>query len=213
MDEVNTNPLRYEISHDGNSLDSQQQSTARSTTSSVLLTESFPFRHDEERVTESTFGDYRQDSIRYHSLLLENQPDVTNTSDYCILRTEDETDNDGSTHLKNKPQLVAPHMWLFEICALLVSLCAMDLLVVLLAHANGRPLNEWRFFVSFNAIISILAAIARAPVGFAIASCLGQAKWNWYKKRPDSLLAFEKFEDASRGPVGSLWLLLWLHVR
>lgn len=116
-----------------------------------------------------------------------------------------------STQPRVRPK--STHTWRLEVGAAILSMCAMVVLIVLLAHANGRPLEEWGFFISFNALISILGAIARAPLGFAMGSYLGQAKWNWFRKRSDSLLAFEKFEDASRGPMGSLTLLFWLNIR
>ncbi|KAI1487660.1 hypothetical protein F5X96DRAFT_686643 [Biscogniauxia mediterranea] len=69
---------------------------------------------------------------------------------------------------------------------------------------------RWNFFLSVNAVISTLAAISRTSLAFSISSCLGQAKWNWFKRRPGNLIGFDRFDDASRGPWGSFWLIVWL---
>ncbi|KAI1502035.1 hypothetical protein F5X99DRAFT_427659 [Biscogniauxia marginata] len=66
------------------------------------------------------------------------------------------------------------------------------------------------FFLSANAVVSTLAAISRTTLAFSISSCLGQVKWNWFKKQSDNLIGFDRFDDASRGPWGSLWLIIWL---
>lgn len=100
--------------------------------------------------------------------------------------------------------------WAWEIAALDLSVCAVSALVALLVYVDDTPLDHWNFFISLNALISILAAISRASLGFTISSCLAQAKWNWFRKRSDSLIGFDRFDDASRGPWGSLWLIIWL---
>lgn len=104
------------------------------------------------------------------------------------------------------------HTWFLEICAVLLNVTAVTAIVVLLFCMNGLPLSEYRFVISFNAVISILGAVSRVSLGFAIGSCLGQGKWNFFRK-PSSIVAFRKFEDASRGPWGSLQLLIWLRLR
>ncbi|KAI0545793.1 hypothetical protein F4679DRAFT_559831 [Xylaria curta] len=100
--------------------------------------------------------------------------------------------------------------WTWEYVSLALSASAVAALMALLASVDHLPLSHWKLFLSPNAAVSTLAAISRAALGFAISSCLGQAKWNWFMKRPDSLLVFERFDDASRGPWGSLWLIVWL---
>ncbi|KAI8964410.1 hypothetical protein F5Y11DRAFT_316245 [Daldinia sp. FL1419] len=119
------------------------------------------------------------------------------------------------TPSRSKPQVISTrgHNWNLEIGALVVSLGALAALLALLIYVNGRPLSDWKGSVSVNTVISGLGAVSRTSLGFAISSCLGQAKWNWFKKRPDNLVAFDRFDDASRGPWGSLWLIIWLRIR
>ncbi|KAK0736240.1 hypothetical protein B0T21DRAFT_177553 [Apiosordaria backusii] len=53
----------------------------------------------------------------------------------------------------------------------------------------------------------------RAPLAFVVGSCLGHEKWIWFKKRPGKLAGFVRFDDASRGPLGSMSLLWWLKLK
>jgi hypothetical protein len=108
---------------------------------------------------------------------------------------------------------VHKHTWTLEIVASITGLAAMTVAIILLVRADGRPLSEFAFAISFNTIISILGAVARATMVFAICSCLAQAKWNWFKMKPGSLDGFEKFDEASRGPWGGFWLVIWLRFR
>jgi hypothetical protein len=103
--------------------------------------------------------------------------------------------------------------WLWEIAAILLSLCALTASTIILGVYNGKALSEWHLFISINTVISILATISRIALAFAVTSCLGQAKWNWFRRRPDALIAFERCEAASRGPLGGIQLLVWLHIR
>lgn len=103
--------------------------------------------------------------------------------------------------------------WNWETFALFISFSSMMVLVALLVYVDGRPLSQWSGIISLNALISTLGAISRTSMGFAISSCLAQAKWNWFKRRTDTLIAFDRFDEASRGPWGSLWLVIWLRAR
>ncbi|KAI0518381.1 hypothetical protein F5B22DRAFT_653895 [Xylaria bambusicola] len=100
--------------------------------------------------------------------------------------------------------------WVWEYFALALSASAVTALIVLLAYMNDLPLSHWKAIVSPTTTVSILAATIRVSLSFAISSCLGQAKWTWFKKQPDKLLAFKRFDDASRGPWGSFWLIIWV---
>lgn len=106
------------------------------------------------------------------------------------------------------------HTWALEYVALLLSVFTTLVLLLLLGFADGKPVSRFSApLLSFNTIISILGALIHAALAYAIGSCLAQEKWNWYKTRPDSLAGFERFEQASRGPWGSLWLLVWINIR
>lgn len=108
---------------------------------------------------------------------------------------------------------VDKYHWGWEIAALVLCLSSLAATIGLLVYGNGLPLTKWNFIISFNAVISILGAVTRASLGFAVGSCLGQCKWNWFSQRWDTLTVFENFEDASRGPWGSTTLLFSFRAR
>ncbi|KAI0120067.1 hypothetical protein GGR51DRAFT_496163 [Nemania sp. FL0031] len=103
--------------------------------------------------------------------------------------------------------------WIWEIIALFLSCASLVALISLLARADGKPISQWTFVISFNGLVSTLAAISRASLAFTISSCIGQAKWNWFRSKKGSLVGFDRFDDASRGPWGALWLVIWLRAR
>lgn len=103
--------------------------------------------------------------------------------------------------------------WAMEIGAVILSLAALIAIVVLLIVENGKPLSDWKAFFSLNTFVSILGVVAHSSIAFAVSSCVGQEKWNWFRKRADNVFAFKIFDDASRGPMGSMQLVWWLRVR
>ncbi|KAF6832268.1 hypothetical protein CPLU01_06232 [Colletotrichum plurivorum] len=106
-----------------------------------------------------------------------------------------------------------PHTWTLEISAIVLSIAALVAVAVLLPLYDNKPLTKWNFFLSFNTVISILGATSRAALAFAIGSCISQGKWNWFSRRYDSIMVFDRFEEASRGPWGSVRLLWWSKMR
>ncbi|KAK3345797.1 hypothetical protein B0T25DRAFT_461784, partial [Lasiosphaeria hispida] len=108
-----------------------------------------------------------------------------------------------------------PHYsaWTLEFLSLVLSVASLLAAALVLARYNGKPLAEWGFVTSINTIISVLGVICKATVAFAVSSAFGQHKWNWFRARHDEMRVFVKFEEASRGPWGSMNLLLWSRAR
>jgi hypothetical protein len=96
---------------------------------------------------------------------------------------------------------------------LLLAVAALVSAAVVLASYDGKALDEWRFATSINTIISTLGVISKASLAFAVSASIGQHKWNWFRERKDELHVFERFDEASRGPWGSINLLLWSRAR
>ncbi|KAF5527472.1 hypothetical protein CGCA056_v000613 [Colletotrichum aenigma] len=103
--------------------------------------------------------------------------------------------------------------WALEIGAIIISISSLVAILVLLPISENRPLASWPLPVSLNAIISVLGATSRASLAFAISACISQGKWNWFRQRNDNIMVFDRFEEASRGPWGSLRLLWWTKLR
>ncbi|ETS76352.1 hypothetical protein PFICI_11739 [Pestalotiopsis fici W106-1] len=212
MDEIIHSPTRANHSHQKSPGGLEQQSAPSSRRNSIPSEEAARYGESVEQTAEVTFVTYHQ-TPTHSSPLLRQDSGSASINGFQSLDTQDDARNDGSVKTDQETRPKSPHTWKLEMSAVALSLTAMTTLLVLLVLANNRPLDKWRFLISFNALISILGAVARAPLGFVMGSCLGQAKWNWFKRQPGRLEGFEKFEDASRGPLGSFVFLFWLPAR
>lgn len=108
-------------------------------------------------------------------------------------------------------------IWWTEILSIAFSLGCIATNAGVLAAFDGRPYRSWRIAqadITPNAIISILATFTRASFLLTIGETIGQLKWLFFQARPQRVSDLQIFDDASRGPLGSL-RLLWrinLHV-
>jgi hypothetical protein len=107
----------------------------------------------------------------------------------------------------HRPATIFLISWWTEIAALLMSLCSFIVAIAVIASQNGKPLDTWRFAAPINAVLSTLGTISRSTLAYAISASIGQQKWNWFLKRKDRLSTFTRFDEASRGPLGSIKLI------
>ncbi|KAH6625727.1 hypothetical protein C7974DRAFT_396605 [Boeremia exigua] len=103
--------------------------------------------------------------------------------------------------------------WGFELFAVTVSLGALLAIILVLRREDGKRLTEWRLAITLNTVIAALGTLARTTLAFALSACVGQQKWNWLRMRSDQLVAWERFDEASRGPWGATRLFIWLRAR
>jgi hypothetical protein len=103
--------------------------------------------------------------------------------------------------------------WILEIVAVIISSGAVIALVALLHRENRKSLSSWTLAVTLNTVVAALGTLARTSLAFAVSACIGQQKWSWLRRKPDSLVAWERFDEASRGPWGGARLLVWLRAR
>jgi hypothetical protein len=97
--------------------------------------------------------------------------------------------------------------WWWEIVSWAIGTLVFFMLLALLGFFKNRSLSSWHSKVSLNAMISALGQLAQSAFAVSLASCLGQLKWDWLRARK-SISDIEIFDEASRGPLGSL-LLIW----
>ncbi|CAJ2499690.1 Uu.00g025430.m01.CDS01 [Anthostomella pinea] len=84
----------------------------------------------------------------------------------------------------------------------------MTLLVVLLAKIDNRPLESWSLPIQPNSLIAVLTTVAKAAMMVPAASCISQLKWRHFTMRARRLVDLQLFDDASRGPWGSV-IIIW----
>ncbi|KAK8034304.1 hypothetical protein PG993_009299 [Apiospora rasikravindrae] len=102
--------------------------------------------------------------------------------------------------------------WIWEAVSALVGSGCMAAVVVILWRMQGRPLSSWTFPINLSSSIAAFVTAAKATSLLIVASCLSQSKWRHFQQR-SRLRDFEVFDEASRGPLGSLKLLWCLRAR
>lgn len=113
--------------------------------------------------------------------------------------------------VKQKPRptmlrTILKNSWLHEISSLIGSWACQIWLVVILLQMNNRPLANWTQKISLNAMVSALSTISKALLLEPVGASIGQLKW-LHMRRPHRMYDFELFDQASRGPLGSVFLL------
>jgi hypothetical protein len=82
-------------------------------------------------------------------------------------------------------------------------------IVIMLYVYKDKRIPDWIFGLTLNAYISVLSKIASAALLLPVSEALGQLKWSWFNKgNSKKMWDFEIFDNASRGPWGSLLLLV-----
>jgi hypothetical protein len=102
--------------------------------------------------------------------------------------------------------------WLLEIVSWLFSAVCMAAVIGVLLYLRDRPLSDWQLAkktpLTLNAFISILSKMAGAALLLPVSEALGQLKWSWFLEHSKQMWDFEIFDNASRGPWGSMLLLI-----
>jgi hypothetical protein len=102
--------------------------------------------------------------------------------------------------------------WILEIVSWLISAICMGAIIAALVVLRDKPVAKWPFTnvgLTLNAFVSILSRIAGAALLLPVAEAIGQLKWSWFVKGDSKKMwDFEMFDNASRGPWGSLQLLI-----
>ncbi|KAI0198685.1 hypothetical protein F4808DRAFT_472634 [Astrocystis sublimbata] len=89
-----------------------------------------------------------------------------------------------------------------------LGLVSMGLLAFLLSKIDGIPLAAWNYSIVPQSLIVVLTTTGKTALLVPIASCISQLKWQYFAEKPRRLNGFQLFDDASRGPWGSV-LLIW----
>ncbi|KAL4886121.1 hypothetical protein BJY04DRAFT_213656 [Aspergillus karnatakaensis] len=98
--------------------------------------------------------------------------------------------------------------WFWEWLSLaFVNACFIAICIVLLIFDDkARP--QITFNLSLNAIISVLSVACRSSLFLVMAEAISQLKWLWVRTKPSTRLqTLETFDHASRGPLGSLYMI------
>jgi hypothetical protein len=100
--------------------------------------------------------------------------------------------------------------WFLEILALAVGLVCQGAIIAILIVMHDKPLHLWTDRLNpltLNAAISVLSTTAKSLALFAIAPCIGQLKWLYFKGISRPLRHLGYFDEAGKGPLGALQIL------
>lgn len=98
--------------------------------------------------------------------------------------------------------------WRLEMFSSSMNLILFGLIIAIFCTMNNRPLDDWPLKISLNAVISILTTACSAAMMHSVSASISQLKWLHFKTRPRRLFNLEAFDEASRGPYGSVKFLL-----
>ncbi|KAF2731233.1 hypothetical protein EJ04DRAFT_526326 [Polyplosphaeria fusca] len=97
--------------------------------------------------------------------------------------------------------------WLLEIISWSLSAACMAGIMIVLFVYKDKRIPKWPLGLTLNAYISVLSKVASASLLLPVSEAIGQLKWGWFRNSR-KMWDFEIFDNASRGPWGSLQLLV-----
>lgn len=99
--------------------------------------------------------------------------------------------------------------WLWEISGIVLSISCMVAIFIILPLLNNAPLDNWRFAVAPNTLISTFITVSKTSMLLAVAAGMSQLKWHHFQGGPPRpLQELDVFDEASRGPWGAM-AFLW----
>lgn len=94
--------------------------------------------------------------------------------------------------------------WSAEIAAIVFSALCLAGIIVVLEEVNDTPLSQWHLPIAPNSVIAIFSTLPKSALLLPITASISQLKWLYFRTRPSPLSKLQKFDDASRGPLGAL---------
>lgn len=85
--------------------------------------------------------------------------------------------------------------------------------IIILYCVKDKPSTVWTFYLGINSTIAFLTTAAKASLIAAVASCLGQAKWLYFKSRSHRLDKLDLFDRASHSPLGAAKFIFGVNLR
>lgn len=98
------------------------------------------------------------------------------------------------------------NIWWWETICCIIALAALIAIVVTIRAHEHKPLPQWRYGLTVNAMIAAYTVILKAAAGLVLTEGISHLKWIAVA-RPQPLSTFVAHDNASRGPLGALKLL------
>ena len=97
--------------------------------------------------------------------------------------------------------------WWLELASCVLVLAALLAIVGITFPYRDRPLPNWPYSLSINTLVAIFIAVAKSAMLLVMAEGISHLKWTWFTRQDHQLIDLSTYDNASRGPWGSLKLL------
>jgi hypothetical protein len=114
---------------------------------------------------------------------------------------------DGENIRKSRAGSLGKFVWLPEITSCIVSLMLLAAIIALLAVYKGQSLPNWPSMISINTLLAVLTSLLKAAILLPVTEGLSELKWRWFATA-QPMKDMDRFDAATRGPWGSLLLML-----
>ncbi|KAI1495054.1 hypothetical protein F5X96DRAFT_341609 [Biscogniauxia mediterranea] len=94
-------------------------------------------------------------------------------------------------------------LWMWEILACLLSLCALAAVIGVLVYEDGKPLDQWAWVIGPTAVVAFISTVTKSSMLLAVSEIIGQLKWQNFDGRTNALADLQVFDNAGRGPWGA----------
>lgn len=91
---------------------------------------------------------------------------------------------------------------------MLLSISCMIAIIATLPYLSEHPLSDWQFLLAPNTMISTFITVMKTSMLLVVNEGMGQLKWAYFMADAHPIAELQRFDVASRGPWGSLTLLL-----
>ncbi|KAK6863658.1 hypothetical protein PG995_000186 [Apiospora arundinis] len=97
--------------------------------------------------------------------------------------------------------------WGAEAYGAALAVCSLAAIIAVVASFEGQTLPEWPMHITINALIAVFTVLMKAGLAILLTEGISQLKWQWFQKSPRLLMELDDFDNASRGPLGSISFL------
>ncbi|KAJ5305348.1 uncharacterized protein N7443_005008 [Penicillium atrosanguineum] len=94
--------------------------------------------------------------------------------------------------------------WVFDIACCIGTTAALTAITEFLLAYDNKTIPEWPNGITLNAVLSFLSLILNACLLGAVASCLGQVKWNSFNRTRRPLANINTYDSASWSVLGCI---------
>ncbi|KAF2671138.1 hypothetical protein BT63DRAFT_423379 [Microthyrium microscopicum] len=104
---------------------------------------------------------------------------------------------------RRRMQRLWRNTWFPEALSCLLAGISLAAIIITLKLHEGKPLPQWPFSISINALIAVFTAMLKAGVALPLSEGISQLKWQAAKSHEQRLIDMEDYDSASRSAWGS----------